>query len=61
ILIVIGFIVTLFFKNAKELQNYFQQHTKIPLWIAVSTGLMLGISLLALSINTHSEFLYFNF
>ena len=61
ILIVIGFVVTLFFKNAKELQSYFQQHKKTPLWIAISTGLMLGISLLALSINTHSEFLYFNF
>ena len=61
IFIVLGFIIVLFFKNAKELQSYFQQHSKIPLWIAISTGLMLGISLLALSINTHSEFLYFNF
>jgi len=61
ILIVIGFIVVLFFKNAKELQTYFQQQVKIPLWVAIATGLMLGISLLALSINTHSEFLYFNF
>jgi len=61
ITIVVGFIVVLFFKNTKELQLWFQQHKTIPLWVVASTGIMLGISLLALSVNTHSEFLYFNF
>ena len=61
IYIVVGFILVLFFRNTKELQLWFQQRKTIPLWIVLGTGVMLGLSLLALSINTHSEFLYFNF
>jgi len=61
ILLILGFIIVLGFKNSANLQHYFSSLKKVPLWIVIGTGIMLGVSLIALDINTHSEFLYFNF
>ena len=59
--IIIGFVLALFFKNVYELRIEFEKRDTISPLVAISIGLMLGVSLLIISINTNSEFLYFNF
>jgi D-alanyl-lipoteichoic acid acyltransferase DltB (MBOAT superfamily) len=61
ILLLAGFVIVLYFQNTTKLQTYFAALKKVPLWIVIGTGFMLGVSLIALNVNTHSEFLYFNF
>jgi len=60
-IIIIGFVLALFFKNVYELRIEFEKRDTISPLVAISIGLMLGVSLLIISINTNSEFLYFNF
>jgi D-alanyl-lipoteichoic acid acyltransferase DltB (MBOAT superfamily) len=60
-IVIIGFIISLLFKNVSELRMSFDTKETISPLVAIGIGLMLGISLLIISINTHSEFLYFNF
>jgi hypothetical protein len=61
ILLIAGFVIVLYFQNTTRLQTYFSTLKKVPFWIVIGTGVMLGVSLIALNVNTHSEFLYFNF
>ena len=61
ILLIVGFIIVLFFQNTKAWQHYFISLKKVPVWLVLASGIMLGVSLIALNMNTHSEFLYFNF
>ena len=61
ILIVLGFILTLFFKNVHQMQEKFNQRKTVSIGLALFVGILLGISLLTIAINTSSAFLYFNF
>jgi len=61
VLIVLGFILTLFFKNVHQMQEKFQQKKNASIGESLFIGLLLGISLLTIAINTSSAFLYFNF
>ena len=60
-LIVLGFILTLYFKNSNQLNEKFNTMRTIPITWVLFTVLMLGISLIFTVTNTSSEFLYFNF
>ena len=60
-LLIIGFIAVLLFKNVHQLRTRFESQKSISVLIAISIGLVFGLSLLIISISTKSEFLYFNF
>ena len=59
--LIIGFILTLYFKNSNQLAEQFQNRTTIPYRWTLFSILLLGISLILTVVNTSSEFLYFNF
>jgi D-alanyl-lipoteichoic acid acyltransferase DltB (MBOAT superfamily) len=56
-----GFITTLVFKNSNELANQFNQFSKVPIKWFLFSIIILGISLMNISEQMGSEFLYFNF
>ncbi len=60
-MIILGFILILFFKNSNELGVKFNKIKEIPIiWYLLSI-ILLGTSFITMSIQTGSEFLYFNF
>ncbi|MCK5536721.1 MAG: hypothetical protein KAI79_07830, partial [Bacteroidales bacterium] len=60
-MLILGFILILFFKNSNELGVKFNKMKKIPvIWYLLSI-ILLGTSFITMSIQTGSEFLYFNF
>lgn len=60
-MIAFGFIVTLLGKNSNELASKFDVMKKIPLGWSLFSVIILGISLMNVSAQHGSEFLYFNF
>ena len=61
ILIILGFIITLYFKNANQLREQFAQRKTVPIVLSLFIGILLGLSFLVIAVNISSEFLYFNF
>jgi len=61
LIILLGFILVLGFQNSNQLSKKFEAMKSVPLSWVVFTILLLGISLIFILANTHSEFLYFNF
>jgi len=61
LLLILGFVITLYAKNVNTLKSIFVEKERIPLWWGICIGLMLGMSLIVIASNPSSEFLYFNF
>jgi len=61
ILLLIGFILSLYAKNVHDLKDRFIQMKQIPFIWAIVIGILFGISLIVIASNPSSEFLYFNF
>jgi len=59
--IIFGFILTVLFKNSNELSTKFNNMKNISILWYLFSVLALGISLIFMSFQTGSEFLYFNF
>ena len=59
--IILGFIITLYFKNSNQLSIQFDKKKTIPISWLLFTSILLGLSLILIGFNTSSEFLYFNF
>ena len=59
--IFLGFILILVFKNSNELSKQFNQFKKVPISWFLFSIIILGISLMNISEQAGSEFLYFNF
>jgi len=59
--VVLGFIITLYFKNSNQRAEIFRSKDTIPLKWSMYTILILGTALILTVVNTSSEFLYFNF
>ncbi len=59
--IIFGFILTVLFKNSNELSTKFNNMKNISIPWYLFSVLALGISLIFMSFQTGSEFLYFNF
>ena len=60
-MIILGFIVILWFKNSNELAVKFNEMKKIPILWYLFSIIVLGTSFISMSLQTGSEFLYFNF
>ena len=61
VLLLIGFILSLYAKNVHDLKDRFMQMKQIPFIWAISIGILFGTSLIVIASNPSSEFLYFNF
>jgi len=59
--IIIAFLIILFGKNSNELAEQFSNKKYISLWTYIFSSLILGFSLMNISEQNGSEFLYFNF
>ena len=60
-MIILGFTVVLWFKNSNELSIKFEKMKKIPIFWYLFSVIALGSSLIVMSFQTGSDFLYFNF
>ncbi|HHD80928.1 MAG TPA: hypothetical protein ENK99_04965 [Campylobacterales bacterium] len=60
-MIIIGFIIVLSFKNTKELFVQFSTLKVVPIGWFVWSIVLMGFSLMVMSFQTSTEFLYFDF
>ena len=62
IMILVGFLMVLFFKNSLERLKYkYNINLSVNLKNSILYGIIFSITILAMSVSTHSEFIYFNF